>query len=77
MTAREEFFAWLGSQTQTIPKKQRTKLATYTWENLVETDVKGIASVVQDRLMAGVVYKKLQAFGTQTGNDFVTRALWT
>ena len=75
MTARKEFFAWLGSQS--IPKKQRTKLATYKWENLVETDVKGIASVVQDRLMAGVVYKKLQAFGTQTGNDFVTRALWT
>ena len=74
MTAREEFFAWLASKA--IPRKQRTKLASYEWESLVETDVEGIASVVQDRLMAGVVHRKLQALA-QTGNDFITRALGT
>ena len=64
------------ARSQNIPKKQRNKLASYKWENLVETDVEGIASVVQDRLMAGVVHRKLQALA-QTGNDFITRALGT
>ncbi|CAG8586314.1 9848_t:CDS:2 [Paraglomus brasilianum] len=63
MTAREEFFAWLASKA--IPRKQRTKLASYEWESLVETDVEGIASVIEDRLMAGVVHGKLQALGAQ------------
>ena len=72
-STREQFFHWLSGK---VSADTIERLASYDWDILLNTDIDGFTSIIGDRLVAGAVYNKIQQT-TQTGNDFVTRALGT